>query len=360
MKKVKVGIVGLGEVAQIIHLPILESLSDRFEIAALCDISPSLLNLLGEKYRVSHLYTDARQLAAQSDLDAVFVLNSDEYHAECAIAAARNKKHVLVEKPMTLTLADADAMIQARDEAGVQIMVGYMRRYAPAFTKALEEMKSVGKIQYARIRDIIGQNRLMIEQSSVVHRFSDIPQEAMTDRGSRGSRMVDEALGADVPQQVRNSYRLLCGLNSHDLSAMRELLGMPKRVVSAAHWNDGYYMTATFEFDGYLATFETGVDDQRRFDAHLEVFGTTKELKLQYNTPYIRHLPTTLQIKETIGDEFHEHTHRPTLKDPYTVEIETFYDVVTQGIKPKTTPEDYKNDLVLFKMITDALLKNYP
>lgn len=354
----KVGVIGLGEVAQIIHLPILDSMSDRFEISALCDISPTLLNLLGERYRVANLYTDAHELARQPDLDAVFVLNSDEYHAECAIAAANNGKHVLIEKPMTLNHADADAMIRARDEAGVQIMVGYMRRYAPAFTEALEEMKSLGQIKYARIRDIIGQNRLMIEQSSVVHRFNDIPQEAMNDRWSRGSRMVEEALG-DVPQMVKNSYRLLCGLNSHDLSAMRELLGMPKRVVSAAHWNDGYYITATLEFDGYFATFETGVDDQRRFDAYLEVFGSTKELKVQYDTPYIRHLPTTLQVKETIGEQFVERTNRPTLKDPYTVEIEHFYDVVTKGITPKTTPEDYKNDLVIFKMITDALLKNY-
>jgi predicted dehydrogenase len=144
-----------------------------------------LLELLGERYRVQHLYTDALALVEQADLDAVFILNSDEYHAECAIAAAQNKKHVLIEKPMCLNLADADAMIQARDEAGVQIMVGYMRRFAPAFVQAVEEVKKLDKINYARIRDIIGENRLIIEQSSVVHRFDDIPKEAMLDRTNR-------------------------------------------------------------------------------------------------------------------------------------------------------------------------------
>ncbi|WP_246042159.1 Gfo/Idh/MocA family protein [Cohnella pontilimi] len=357
MRRLKVGLIGLGEVAQITHLPILENLADRYEIAALCDISPKLLKLLGEKHRVANLYTDARQLAEQADLDAVFVLNSDEYHAECAIHALNNKKHVLIEKPMTLNHADADAMIRARDEAGVQVMVGYMRRYAPAFTEALEEIRTLGPIKYARIRDIIGQNRLMIEQSSTVHRFSDIPQEAMNDRWTRRSAMIKEAIG-EVPQEIYNAYGLLAGLNSHDLSAMRELLGMPKRVVSATQWNGGGYITAILEFDGYYATFETGVDDQRRFDAHIEVFGQTKTLMVQYDTPYIRHLPTTLSVKETIGEAYHETVKRPTLKDPYTVELEHFYDVVTQGVKPKTTPEDYKDDLVLFKMITDALLQN--
>jgi predicted dehydrogenase len=80
MKKLKAGIIGLGEVAQIIHLPILESLDDKFEVAALCDVSPGLLNWAGEKYRVQNLYADAGALVQQADLDVVFVLNSNEFH----------------------------------------------------------------------------------------------------------------------------------------------------------------------------------------------------------------------------------------------------------------------------------------
>lgn len=103
MRRLKIGVIGLGEVAQIIHLPILQTLSAQYEIAALCDISPALLATIGEKYNVKNFYTEAQELTAQPDLDAVFVLNSDEYHAEGAIWAARNMKHVLIEKPMCLT-----------------------------------------------------------------------------------------------------------------------------------------------------------------------------------------------------------------------------------------------------------------
>ncbi|REE86179.1 putative dehydrogenase [Paenibacillus taihuensis] len=359
MKRLKVGLVGLGEVAQITHLPILENLADRYEIAALCDISPTLLQVLGEKYRVTNLYTDYKALAAQEDLDAVFVLNSDEYHADSAIHALKNHKHVLIEKPMTLNHADADAMIEARDEAGVQVMVGYMRRFAPAFTEALEEIKTLGPIQYAKVRDIIGPNRKIIDQSSTVYRFTDIPKELMEERYTRRAAMIKEAIG-EVPQDIYNAYGLLAGLNSHDLSAMRELLGMPKRVVSAAQWNGGGYITAILEFDGYYAVFETGVDEQCRFDASIEVMGKYKQLNVKYDTPYIRHLPTTLEVKETVGEQYNEYVKRPTLKDPYTVELETFYEVATQNKAPKTTIEDYKQDLELFKMITDALLANEP
>ena len=357
MKKVKVGVIGLGEVAQIIHLPILESLSDRYEIAALCDISPQLLEKMGEKYRVDQLYVNAEELCAQEDLDAVFVLNSDEYHAECAIAAAKNKKHVLIEKPMCLTESEADAIIHARDEAGVQVLVGYMGRYAPAFIQGVEEVKNLDKINYARIRDIIGQNRLIIEQSSVVERFDDIPSEAMVDKQVRAEKLVTEAIG-NVPDNVKGAYRLLCGLSSHDLSAMREIIGVPNRVISAVQSNGGRFITALLEYDDFHATFETGVDNQRRFDAHIEVYGDSKAVKVQYNTPYIRHLPTTLEISETVGEEYKESVSRPSFKDAYTVELEYFYDIITKGIAPKTTPEDFKEDLKLFKMIIEALMKN--
>lgn len=354
MKKLKTGVVGLGEVAQIIHLPVLESLDDRFEITALCDISPGLLNWAGEKYRVSHLYSDAKKLAAQPDLDAIFVLNSSEFHAECAIAAALAGKHVLVEKPMVLTMVDADALIAAKNKTGVQVMVGYMRRFAPAFTQAVEEVKNLDQIHYAKIRDIIGPNHFFIDQTSTVRRFNDLPDSVNEKRRAIGQQMIEQEIG-DVPQELKNVYNALGGLACHDLSAMRELIGMPRRVVSAQQWNDGCFLLVTFEYEGFYALYEMVFDAQGRFDAHMEVFGKTKQIKVQYDTPYIRHLPTTLTIGETQDDEFNESLIRPTFKDPYTLELEYFHDAVTNGFTPKTSPEDYKEDLSLFKMIIAAL-----
>ena len=356
MKQVNVGVIGLGEVAQIIHLPILQSLSDRFRIQAICDISPGLLRAVGDRYGIAEpdRYDDPFALVQRPDLDAVFVLNSDEYHADCVIAAAQSGKHVLVEKPMCLTFAEAEAIIRARDETGVQVMVGYMRRFAPAFVQAVAEVRELGKINYARIRDIIGRNRLIIDQSSVVLRYDDIPEEAKLDRTARAERLVREAIG-EAPPDIVGAYRFLLGLNSHDISAMRELLGMPRGVVSARHWNAGKFLTVVFAYDGYCAVLESGVDEQLRFDAHIEVYGITKSVRVQYDSPYIRHLPTTLVINETVGDAYQQRVERPTFKDPYTHEIEYFHEVVTTGVSPKTTPEDFMDDLRLMRLIVDAL-----
>jgi predicted dehydrogenase len=356
VRRVNIGVIGLGEVAQVIHLPILEALADRFAIGALCDVSPTLLARMGERYGVpeARRYGRIEDLVAEDDLDAVLVLTSDEYHTDAVIAAARNGKHVLVEKPMCLSPAEAEAIIAARDAAGVQVMVGYMRRYAPAFTAAVEEVGKLDKINYVRVRDIIGRNQLIIDQASTVHRPDDIPAELQRDRAERAARLVREAIG-EAPPEVVTAYRFLCGLGSHDLSALRELIGFPNRVVAASAWNGGKFLTALFAYDGFGAVFECGVDEQVRFDAHLEVYGVTRSLRVQYDTPYIRHLPTTLVVSETVGERFHQSVTRPTFTDPYTHELEVFHEVVTTGACPKTTPEDFCEDLRLFRMIIDAL-----
>jgi predicted dehydrogenase len=349
-----VGVIGLGEVAQVVHLPVLESLPEHYELSAVCDISPSLLKLVGDRYNVDKRYADAGEMLDAGTLDCVLVLNSDEYHADCVTAALDHGLHVLVEKPMCLSPREAEAIIEARDRADRAVMVGYMRRFAPAFEAAKERVAALGRVNYARVHDIIGRNQLLIDQTSRVERPGDIPRDLMEERWSRGRDLVREAIG-DVPAEVGNAYRLLCGLGSHDLSALRELLGRPRRVASARQWRDGVFITALLEYDDFYVTYETGVDEQLRFDAHIEVYGDTSSLRVQYDTPYIRHFPTVLVTDESRGDAYEQTVTRPHLKDPYTHELEYFHAVATGGGSPKTGPEDFVEDLELFREIVAAL-----
>ena len=356
MKQLRVGVIGLGEVAQVIHLPILEALAHRYSLTAICDISPTLLTAIGERYGIPQeaQHLDFQSLTERPDLDVVFVLNSDEYHADCAISAMRNGKHVLVEKPMCLTMTEAESIIRERDAAGVLLMVAYMRRYAPAFVEAVTQVRALGKINYVRVRDIIGRNHLIIDQVHDVIRPDDIPAELGQDRRLRAARQVTEAIGVATPDLIR-SYRLLCGLNSHDLSAMRELIGFPQRVISASHWNGGGFIHVVMDYGDFQAVLETGVDSQVRFDAHIEVYGESSSVRVQYDTPYIRHLPTRLFVSTTDGESFTHREIRPTLADPYTRELEYFHTAVVDGAEIKTTAEDFVEDLRLFRWIIEAI-----
>jgi len=117
----------------------------------------------------------------------------------------------------------------------------------------------------------------------------------------------------------------------------------------------GSFLTALFDYESFTVTFETGIDHNRRFDAHITVYGETKEIRLQYDMPHIRQLPTRLFLAETQGEAFEEREIRPTFTDAYTMELLHFYEVVSCNTQPKMTAEDFLYDLDLFEMIIDAL-----
>jgi hypothetical protein len=134
---------------------------------------------------------------------------------------------------------------------------------------------------------------------------------------------------------------------------MRELLGMPQRVLYATQRRGGPYLTAAFDYGDYVCQFETGVDHIPRFDAHLEVYTADRILRVQYDTPYVRNLPIYLIITEANGKGgVTERVEHPTWGDPFVVEWEAFYDN-THHRTPKTSAADFRQDLELFRdMIT--------
>ena len=131
-----VGIVGCGEATQILHLPSLHQLHEQFQVKALCDLSQTVLDGVGKQWGIAQRYLNYQDLLTQPDIEIVLIANPDAYHAEVALAAITAGKHVLIEKPMCMTLAEADAIISAQQQANVIVQVGYMRRYAPAFIAA--------------------------------------------------------------------------------------------------------------------------------------------------------------------------------------------------------------------------------
>src|SRR5688572_10364233 len=115
-KPIRVGVAGLGQIAQIMHLPYLHTMPG-FELAAVCDLSPSLVERVGELYNVRGRYTDAAEMVARAEIDAV-VICANLDHAEIALAAIERGKHVLVEKPLCETPALAREIASAGDRAG--------------------------------------------------------------------------------------------------------------------------------------------------------------------------------------------------------------------------------------------------
>ena len=355
MQQYRVGIVGCGEVAQIMHLPSLYRLADKFQVTALCDVSRKVLDGVGDHWHVANRFLDYQALVERADVDIVLVCNPHAYHAPVTLAAIAAGKHVLVEKPMCMNLSEADALIAAQQRAGVVVQVAYMRRYAPAFIEACRVVQQMDGIHLARVHDVIGHNALIIRNTSRVIRPDDVPESVIQAGQALQDRGVEQAIGS-APPDLYMAYMLLLGLSSHDTSAMRELLGMPKGVLHATKRQGGLYLTGAFDYGSYVCQFETGVDNIPRFDGHLEVYGNDKVVKVQYDTPYVLNMPIRLFISQANGkDGVLEQVVHPVWGDAFVSEWEALYENITQRRTPKSSPADFRLDLEIFKDMIELM-----
>lgn len=215
-------------------------MSDYYQITYLCDVSENALSHCQKKVLGGMPKTtrSAEELCASPDVEVVLIANSDAFHVVHSITALRYNKIVFVEKPMALSLQDADSIIEAEKKSSGKVMIGYMRRYAAAFTDAVKEVGGIEKILYAKVRDIVGPNSAFVGQSGTFPKaFSDYRAEDSTKLSKTTSDILEQALGElRIPATPANSlmWRHLGSLGSHDLSAMREILGMPTGVLGAS------------------------------------------------------------------------------------------------------------------------------
>lgn len=354
--RVRVGVVGCGEVTQTLHLPSLYGLSEAFEVTALCDVSQSVLDGVGDRWGIGPRFRNYQDVLWKDDVDAVLVANPHAYHSEVVLAALAAGKHVLAEKPLCITLREADAIIGAQRGTNLVVQVGTMRRYADAFVRACDLVKRLPDIKLARVHDVIGDNSLFSRETSRVIRATDVPAELIEAGRALEHQLVQEAVQSIQPDLMA-TYLMLLGLSTHDLSAMRELLGVPQGVLYAAARDGGSYITAAFDYSDFICHFETGINRIAVFDAHIEVYSDERIVRVQYNTPYVRNLPIELFVTETDAENAAiKRTVHPAWNDPFVAEWRAFYNSVQTGTPSKTDAVDFRQDLELFAQMM-ALIK---
>lgn len=148
-------------------------------------------------------------------------------------------------------------------------------------------------------------------------------------------------------------------LGTHDLSAMREILGMPQRVAGAMLTFPGIF-SVLFDYGTFPCTYESGLNNVPEFDAHIEVYSPDKIVRVEFDSPYVKGLPTVMIVKEKVGDAgFQERKVRKTYEDAYTLEMKELYRCVVEDLEPKTSAVDARNDIELFRMILQAGVERY-
>ena len=355
MSIVRVGVIGLGEVAQSIHLPVLSDLRTRYTIAGAYDPSPSLLELCRSRYAGVRTFDSAEALIADPAIDAVFILSPDETHEPYLRLCIQADKHVFLEKPPCLTLREIDGLLPLAEGYPKVIFVGYMRRYSPAFLAAKAEMPPPEEITHVRIFDLIALGWLFMRDSQDILYPQDVPEPIRKAGRAKREALWREVAGEDATDDLLFAYHLLTAMNSHHLSAMRELLGEPKGVIAARQTNQGANASILLDYGHYVTSYQSVVDEIGLFDAMIEVRSHRKSLRIIYDTPYIRSLPTRLEITEGTPDGVRQRILGPLYTDSFTTELKAFHQHIQDGSRPKTSLADARNDLVLWTEIIQKM-----
>jgi predicted dehydrogenase len=369
---IRIGIIGCGAIAQVMHLPHLRDMDDLFEIAALADAAAETLQAVGDHYGVAARYTDYNELLARPDIDAVGIF-TPATHTRPAVAALRAGKHVFCEKPLCYTQAEIDELRAAAHASGRHLMVAYMKRYDPGYRYARERVLAMSDLRYVRVTVIHPHNDLYYAHHRIRKRPGAIqeghippPDEAALRRmlwdalveGPDGAvrPLIDSVIGAEAPDDLRLAYALMINSLIHDINALRGLIGMPQRVVSTDIWNRGQAFSSVWSYGDGLRAHLTWVLVPNLKDYHEELafFGANERVRFVFPSPYLRHHPTPVIEQGGAGELMWEKRVIVNYEEEFRAELKHFAQVVSAGSEPHTGIDDAEADLALARQMIFA------
>lgn len=154
MTTLKIGIIGVGSISNL-HLQSYVA-NPRVELIGVHDLNLERAQEMATQYGAPRVYTTLAELLGDPEIDAVSVCTWNNSHAEVAIAALEAGKHVLVEKPLSKSVAEAEAIAEAVSRTGKHLQVGFVRRFSSNATvlKSFIDAGELGQIYYAKAINI--------------------------------------------------------------------------------------------------------------------------------------------------------------------------------------------------------------
>ncbi len=151
MEKTKVGIVGIGGIAQVVHLPILSKM-DTVEIVAATEVNKNRLRTVSEKFGITKKYSDHKKMQQEVDLDAAIIATPTNTHHDVSIDCLNAGANILIEKPVATSIAETKDICDCAKENKRVAMVGMNARFRPdaMLLKSLINSGELGDIFYVR------------------------------------------------------------------------------------------------------------------------------------------------------------------------------------------------------------------
>ena len=365
-ERVRVGVLGLGAVAQAVHLPLLDRLADRFEIAAIADLSAGLVEVIGQRYRVAPeaRFTSLGGLLSSPDIDALMILTSGS-HGDAITAGLDRGVAVFAEKPLAWTLGEADAIAArlAADERA-RLQVGYMKLYDPAVVEGLAvaaDLGRVGPIRSIEVRVLHPTSASQLAHARLLPPPTDIPPETMARLGDEGERLQAAALGPAAATLGRLYSNIVLGSIVHELALIRAFAGDPAEIDSVDVWPDGAWPPSV-SIDGRLADGARFairwhfLPDYPAYREEVRVITEQASIELEFPSPYLLHAPTDLRVAELTsgtggGGDGRRDTRFRSVAEAFEEELLAFHGLVVDGTAPKAGVVEGRADIVTSQRI---------
>ena len=331
----------------------MRELHDRFQVAALCDLSRTVVDGVGEAYGVDRRFTDWTQLL-EEPLDAVMVLTSGS-HEPIAVAAAQAGRHVFIEKPIALSEAEGQRIIAAGRKAGVRLMVGYMKRYDPAVERMAEELRAITALRFASSTTSEYPLKWYVAHYPMI-RANDIDAKTLVALAADDEARITAAIGIDDPV-LRYAYRhSLLDSMIHDINLMRGLLGEPARLRFASVGQAAVSIFVEFPHTSASMHWVNLMDGVAQYRQEFSFFSPQQRATLLFPSPFLRNMPTELVLEGGSRETSRawRTVERVSYESAFKRELLEFYDCVTNNRAPRTTAEEAVRDVALCQAIIAA------
>ena len=332
---IRICMIGAGRVGKL-HSGTLKRHVPGGDVVALVDPWAEVRDATGDEFGIDRRFASLADALDAVDFDAVVITTPTPTHRELAVLAAERGKHVFLEKPMALSLAECDDILAATERHGVLLQMGFMRRFDPDFAAAWE------RIQGGEIGE-----PMMIK--SLTH-GPGLPPPWATD--------------------LRTSNGNLAEVNSHDLDTVRWLMASnPRRMyvevanfkgaergVTSEHFYDNMFATVKFE-SGALGNISGVCPCDYGYDSRVEIIGKKGIMTIgQMQGEAI--VVCTDRERGLVTPIFRRWPDR--FRWGYIQELEHFVECIQQQRPPKVTGEDGRWAVAMVLAGTKSFLEERP
>ena len=360
-KRLNVGIVGLGAVAQAVYLPLLQRRHDLFRIAAVTDLAPEVATAVASRYGLEErlIFPDSERMLEDAKLDAVILLNSGS-HASTIMEAALAGCAVLCEKPLAYTHGETREVSQALAQGSSPFQLGYMKLYDPAYRR-LAASDLPGELRSVDVTVLHPSAQSQLAHANLIA-TKGLPAARAEELRAATLGLCHAALGDAAPDEICRLYTdVIMGSIVHDLSLIRPVAGNPVAIQFADMWPRGVFppslrVVGLLPEDVRFTISWHYLPDYPAYREEVSFHCSRGSASLVFPAPYLLNAPTTYNAVSLDGTAETVLAARSTV-EAFEAQLAAFHALVTEGVAPAAGVPEADADITTCQMIAARLME---